>query len=105
VPPVRVSPLLKWSVIIMGVLLVVGFVVVISTIIIRAVKLSDRPETADSAAALLKEVAIPAGSEVAGVTLDGNRMAVRVRGAGGEEILLFDARSGALSARIRLKPQ
>ena len=51
------------------------------------------------------DIAIPQGASVAGVTLDGERMAVHVLdGAVDHEIIIVDTRKGAVVSRVRLKP-
>ena len=51
------------------------------------------------------DIAIPSGSNVIGVTLDGDRMAVHVLdGAADHEIIIVDTRKGAVVSRVRLKP-
>ena len=51
------------------------------------------------------DIAIPPGSNVIGMTLDGDRMAVHVLdGAVDHEIIIVDTRKGAVVSRVRLKP-
>jgi hypothetical protein len=50
------------------------------------------------------DVAVPEGSAVAGVTLDGDRMAVHVMKGADHEIIVVDTRKGTILSRVRLKP-
>ena len=50
------------------------------------------------------DVAIPEGASVAGVTLDGDRMAVHVVAGVKNEIVIIDTRKGAVISRVRLNP-
>ena len=50
------------------------------------------------------DVAIPEGASVAGVTLDGDRMAVNIVAGGKNEIIVVDTRKGVVISRIKLTP-
>ena len=50
------------------------------------------------------DIAIPEGSNVEGVTLDGDRMAVHVAKGAQHEIIIIDTRKGAVISRVRLAP-
>ncbi len=100
--------ILKRAVIAMGILLVGGFVLVLSAIVYQASRLgeSGAPEAARAAAGLpAAEIAVPvgAGTTVSGVTLDGDRMAVQLDGPDGAEIAVIDLASGRMVSRVRLK--
>ena len=49
--------------------------------------------------------ATPAGATVAGVTLDGNTMAVHVAAGASHEVVVVDTRKGVIVSRVRLKPE
>jgi len=104
-PTARPAPRgLKAAVIIMGAVLVVGFIVLFSTIVYRAVKSgAGAPSGAKGFGEI--EALIGKDAEIAGMHLDGNRLAVQIRGPGGPEIILFDVRRGQEIGRIRLKPE
>lgn len=103
-PPPSNPRFLKGLVIVMGVLLVVGFIVVFATIIYRAVNLPSSPG-ARAAASWFGDlpVTVPAGYRVAEMIADGSRLHVRVSGSEGEQILVIDTRSGALVGRVVLQ--
>jgi len=50
------------------------------------------------------DVAVPEGASVAGVTLDGDRMAVHVVKGNDHEIIIVDTRKGQVVSRVRLRP-
>ena len=94
--------LLKIIVIVLGILLVVGFIVVIATIIIRLGSLGDE-QTADSALAPAVlaapgtyDLPLVTGETIQDFTLDGPRMAVHVQGPKGGRMLIVDLNSGAV---------
>lgn len=92
----------------MGVLLVIGFIVVFSTIIYRSVKLGSDEEVAQSlprGAFAPVEAAMAPGARLEAVELDGDRLAATTRLENGEgsEIILFDIRRGHELGRVRLQ--
>jgi hypothetical protein len=96
---------MKGVVIFLGILLIAGFVVVFSTIIYRTVKLADDDGPAEKAAAVAEtDVAVSAGAQIQGMTLDGNRLAIHVGGEGAEEIVIVDVRRGTVLSRVRVMP-
>jgi hypothetical protein len=50
------------------------------------------------------DVAVQEGANVAGMTLDGDRLAVHMVKGADHEIIVIDTRKGAVVGRIRLKP-
>lgn len=105
-PKPKVSPILKWSIIFMSSAIVVILVVIISTIIYRAVKLGDRgsTKTYSSNGFGTVDIEVPAGSKIGEVTLDGNKMSIVIkRSSGGDEVVIVDVRSGHVMGRIQLK--
>jgi hypothetical protein len=96
---------MKGVVIFLGILLIAGFVVVFSTIIYRTVKLAGDDGPAEKATAVAEtDVAVPAGAQIQGMTLDGNRLAIHVGGEGAEEIVIVDVRRGTVLSRVRVVP-
>ena len=100
--------MLKRAVIVMGVVLVGGFAFVLSAIVYQASQLgkSDAPAPAPAkvgAPAAEIDVPVRAGTTVGGVTLDGDRMAVRLEGPEGAEVAVIDLVSGRVVTRVRLK--
>ena len=105
-PKPKVSPILKWSIIIMSTMIVAILVIIISTIIYRAVKLGDRGSTKTYSASGFGtvELGVPSGAKVGDVMLDGNKMTIVIkRKSGGDEVVIIDVRSGNVIGRIQLK--
>lgn len=101
-------------VIIMGVLLIVGFMVVITTIAYRVVNSEDDPSTDIAPATdiaqsipstqMPADILLPQGAKIAGMEADGGRLFVHViypDGANREEILVFDMATGRTLTKIR----
>ncbi len=102
--PVKNPRFLKGLVIVLGILLIGGFVIVFSTIIYRAVNLPESKSGYSGTTGFdVLDVPVPAGAAVTAMELDGARLAVHVRSDKGEEILIVDSRQGRLLGRIRLQ--
>ncbi len=89
----------------MGVLLVVGMIVLFSTILYRAVKLSGAKSGVSPAAqAQVSPLALglPADARVEKMALSGNRLALYVSSPGVRELIVVDVRKGAVIRRLRL---
>ena len=94
--------ILKGVVIVLGILLIAAFVFLMTII---AAKVLGGREKATQMPATPPVLAIARGARIAEMHLSDRRLAVRITAPdGSEEILLFDARSGNLLARIRLAP-
>ncbi len=111
-PPPSYS-ILKFIVIFLGVLLVLGFVGVVGTIVYRLAG-SDPPEAARIGSAAIAspeiekllgeiELSLPEGSQITGHDLDGARLAIRLQGAAGAEIWIVDLSNGKVVSRVTLK--
>ena len=90
---------LRIVVIVLGVMLALCFVTVFGVIAYRLA--NPRPAVAehgDYAAAL------PAGSRIVSVDVEGDRLAIHVTSGEASEILLIDARRGRLVGKVRLGP-
>ncbi|MEM7427428.1 MAG: hypothetical protein AAF441_15140 [Pseudomonadota bacterium] len=101
---------LKLSIAIMSVLLVAGTLVVIGTIIYRAMNYEGNrvAKTPDRVSPNLQgfttlDVEMDPGTLVTQIEIDGDRMAVHVTRASADEILLINIRSGELIGRVNLK--
>lgn len=105
--------ILKFIVIFLGILLVLGFAVMVVTIVYR-LSGSDPPEAAGMGSAAIAnpemakllseiELSLPEGSQITGHDLDGARLAIRLQGAAGTEIWIVDLSSGKVVSRVRLK--
>jgi hypothetical protein len=101
--------ILKKVVIAMGVLLVAGFVLVISVIVYQA---SNPGESAGSTGTAQAPVAallppgvlrIPKGMAISQMALDDNRLAVHLTGPAGAEIQIIDLGTGSVISTIRIK--
>ena len=90
------------TVYIMGGLLVIMLVVLLGGIAWKVTR-GKAPEVLPKAS--LVEIATPAGATIAGVTLDGNTMAVQVVAGGAQEVVVVDTRKGVVVSRVRLKPE
>jgi len=111
--------ILKRVVIAMGVMLVGGFILVISVIVYQAWNprdsasdsTVDRPVQKLSApapgAALLPpgELRVPKGMAISHLALDGNRLAVHLTGPAGGEIQIIDLGTGAVVSTISIKSE
>ncbi len=117
-PPEYVNPLgepknmarLKTAIAIMSILLVGGTVVVIGTIIYRAMTYESKTASQIPAQKAAKvqgfsklDVEVERGTLVSQIEIDGDRMAVHVTKAAADEILIIDIRSGELIGRVNLK--
>lgn len=98
----RALGLLKIGVVVMGVIFIAGFVLVVGTLIYRAVNAGDK--LAVTAAPFgVSNIHIDAGQSVKDVTLGDGRMAIHVNGAKGEAIILVDPKTGLELGRIQLR--
>jgi hypothetical protein len=93
--------LLKYLVIVLGVLLIGCFVAVFVIIGYRLA--IPRAKTSE---AEIKEIALPAGAgtQLGELALDGDRMALHLKGKAGEEVIVLDVRRGVILSRVKLGP-
>ncbi len=94
---------LKFAVYTMGILLVVGFIIVFSTIIYRTVNIGNDPEAATAASGPAQwtiEAALPEGARIIEMQQQGDRLAVRYSTGGEEAIMVFDIKRGHQLGRI-----
>jgi hypothetical protein len=102
--------ILKIAVIVMGVLLVGGFAFVLAAIVYQASHPAqdagaERPAMGTGEGARMIDLPTAPGAKVAGLSLDGDRLAVRLDGPSGPEIAVIDLASGRIVAHVTLKPQ
>lgn len=92
---------LKGLVIVLGVLLVVGFIVLIITI---ASRIANRDwGGAGTPAEISAEITRPAGGALVGMTADGDRLFLRFNLASGEDlIVIVDAATGERLGELRI---
>ncbi len=100
---------LKIAVVVMGLVLFVGFFALLGTIVYQASdlgksKLHAAPAPGE-AAGVPSELRLAPGQSVSAMELDGNRLAVHLKGPGGAEIRVIDLRSGRTLSRILLRPE
>ncbi len=94
---------LKVLVVVMGLLIVVGFIVVASEIARRMSSASPGP--APSGANFSEHIALPSGAQVVSVSSAGDRVAVHVRAADGRSTLyIVDPRNGTLLGTVDFPP-
>ena len=86
-------------VIFLGLIIVLSVAVIGTTLVQRIRAAADTGTTA-----LAPWQAQSGGAEVLGVTLDGGRVAVRVKIAGGERIEIWDVRTGAKVGTVVVEP-
>ena len=91
--------LLKYLVIVLGVLLIGCFVAVFAIIGYRLAH-----PRATTRQAEVKEVALPvgAGTQIGQLVMDGDRMALHLNGKDGEEVVVVDVRRGLILSRVKL---
>ena len=104
--------LLKRVVIGLGLLIILGFALMISIVVYRATQMSEDntggqaviSQSVSQANAKLAAIAIAQGSKVISTSVDGSRVAITVQNKSGYSILVIDARSGKLLSRTELTP-
>lgn len=101
-PPQPGLRFLEMTVYIMGGLLVIMLLVLLGGI---AWKVTRGKAPAEPPKPSLVEIGAPAGATIAGVTLDGNTMAVHVVAGTAHEVVVVDTRKGTILSRVRLKPE
>lgn len=105
IPPAPRMAVLKGAVIVMGILLVAGFGLVVTTIVKRA----SNPQSAVTQVGPggrfgLSEINVDAGDHVRTLTMNEDRMAIHIAGEKGEEIIIVNVKTGAELGRFRLRP-
>lgn len=109
-PAQAYAPLwLKVLVVVMGLLIVVGFIVVAAEISRRMSSASSgsAPSASSSAsgAAFAEKIALPSGAQVVSVSSAGDRVAVHIKAADGRSTLyIVDPRNGALLGTVDFPP-
>lgn len=99
---------LKAAVYIMGVLLIIGFIVVFSTIIYRTVNSgsADQPQIRDTRNGYgTIDSLLPSTAIVQETLLDGDRMTVRFLDGNETSIIIFDIKRGTELGRIEFKSE
>lgn len=99
--------MLRFAVIAMGVVLVLGFVAVIARIVYLVNRSSDTA-SAPAVSQPLKDagrLALPPGASVRTMSLSGSRLAVHYDGPSGSGIVIMDLATGAPASRIEIVPE
>ncbi len=99
--------LLKFAVIAMGVVLVLGFVAVIARIV-YLVNRSGETASATSISQPIRDaarLALPSGAVVRNLSLSGSRLAVHYDSPKGSGIIILDLATGAPASRIEIVPE
>lgn len=99
---------LKVLVVVMGLLIVVGFIVVAAEIA-RRMSTASTPATPTTTIAatggFTRDIALPSGAQVVSVTSAGDRIAVHVKATDGRSTLyIVDPRNGALLGTVDFPP-
>lgn len=97
----------------MGLMLVLGFGLVVGTIVYQASQLGKTENDAKPemvvvrSGSLMPDVTVPIsrGSAVISMTLDGSRLAVHLKSPAGDEIAIVDLASGKVVSRVKLKAE
>jgi hypothetical protein len=93
---------LKVLVVVMGLLIVAGFIVVAAEI---ARRMSSPAPTRPPASAVFSErIALPAGAKVVSMTTAGERLVVHVETPSGPAAFIVDPRNGALLGTVEFPP-
>jgi hypothetical protein len=94
---------LKVLVVVMGLLIVVGFIVVAAEIARRMSSASTAPTP--TAAGFARNIALPSGAQVVSVGPAGDRLAVHVKAADGRStVYIVDPRNGNLLGTVDFPP-
>ncbi len=99
---------MKYVVVIMGIVLVVGFLVLVFIIAYRAINLADGSDE-EAAPVIGREhgfsqldVEIEPDTLVSQIEVDGDRMVLHVTKGAADEIIIIDIRTGELLGRVKL---
>lgn len=86
----------------LGVLLIVGFGIVIGTIVYRASNMAAGNVSMPRGTFGELAVEVPADGSLIETTLDGDRLLLRVGASDGEQLIVVDLKRGLETGRIRL---
>jgi len=90
---------IKAAVYIMGLLIVIGAVMLVAAIVMKA----EHGKTATAGFGDLK-VAVPAGASITGSRLDGDRLVIDISSPEGGEVVIVDVKKGVVLGRVKLTP-
>jgi len=97
-------PVLLATVIVMGVLLLIGFVVIFSTIVYRVVSSPDPVEVSVRGQFGSVDVSVATGTSLLGTTFIEDRLSIVTSSEGIAEVIIIDTKRGIELGRVRLVP-
>jgi hypothetical protein len=95
---------LKFAVIVMGILLVGGFAFVLAAIVYQASR-GGQSSVAPGGEPVATELQIPKDASVSTLSLDGDRLALQLQSSAGGEIVVIDLKTGKVLTRVKLKAE
>ena len=95
---------LKFAVIVMGILLVGGFAFVLAAIVYQASK-GGQSSALSGGETVAAELRVPKDASIETMALDGDRLALHLQTGAAPEIVVIDLKTGKTLARIKLKPE
>lgn len=97
--------MLKWAVVVMGIMLVGGFALIMGAIVYQASNLRESGSAAvtTSSSEVIRALNVPEGMSVSHIALGDNRLAIHLTGPGASEIRVIDLGTGAVVSRIPLQ--
>lgn len=98
-------PVLLASVIVMGVLLLIGFIVIFSTIVYRVVSSPDPVEVSVRGQFGAVDVPVAHGTALLGTSFIEDRLSIVTSSDGIAEVIIIDTKRGIELGRVRLVPQ
>lgn len=93
--------LLKWLVIILTAVMIVGLIIIVAVIVIRLPQSAGPAAGPSASLALPEKLALPAGTSPAAVTFGQGWVAIVTTD---ERILVFDSSTGALRQEVAIAP-
>jgi hypothetical protein len=95
---------LKFAVIVMGILLVGGFAFVMAAIVYQASR-GGQSSVVPGGEPGATELQISKDANITAMSLDGDRLALHLQSSAGPEIVVIDLKTGKTLARVKLKPE
>lgn len=103
-PEVPSHRVLKTVVIIMGVMLVAGFIVLVAVIIGRAMTLGQNGSGVASPESAVIEIIQAPGARLVSYVVEGKAVVAHISHVGGDEIVVIDWRQGTILRRMTVTP-
>ncbi len=111
VPPMPNGPgvrALKFAVVAMAIMIVVGILVVIGRIVYLANQRGTQGSSTTATSARLSaqaQLALPAGASIRQIALSGDRLAIHYDSPAGAAIAILDLASGTVLSRVQVVPE